>query len=141
MENLDSGTAELEVDEAVVNVTQLAVPARVDRLPIVRGLVENVLLTDDFSLDTVADLKVGVDESCTELIALAHDSAVLTVVVATGPHDVRVAVSCAVGDSTVDQTGFGWYVIDCVADDVSVEYYDDGARGREATITLTTLRD
>lgn len=140
MENLDSGTAETEVIGAVVNVTQLTVPARVDRLPIVRALVESVLLTDDFSLDAVADLKVGVDESCTELIALSDSAAVLSVAVATGPNDVRIAVSCEVGDSSVDQTSFGWYVIDCVADNVGIEY-SDGARRREVTITLTTLRD
>lgn len=139
MENLNSATA--EATDTIVSVVELTVPARVDRLPIVRGLVENVLLTDDFGLDTVADLKVGVDESCTELIALADtEAASLQVVVTTGPQRVQIEVCCAVGDSTVDVTSFGWYVIECVADDVSVAYAQ-GARGREARITLTTVRD
>lgn len=139
MENLNSATA--GATDTIVSVVELIVPARVDRLPIVRALVENVLLTDDFGLDTVADLKVGVDESCTELIALADAAAAsLTVVVTTAPQHVRIEVCCEVGDSTVDVTSFGWYVIECVADDVSVGYAQ-GARGRQARITLTTQRD
>ncbi|GAB20316.1 putative anti-sigma factor [Gordonia effusa NBRC 100432] len=140
MENVNHrGKTQPQVKADIVNVVELVVAPRVDRLPIVRGFIEYTLLTDDFSLDTVADLKVGVDESCTELIARAADDASLHIIVTTTPENVRIVVRCKVSES-VDTTGFGWYVIECIADNVSVAYIGAG-EGREAHITLTTLRD
>ncbi|MFW0788771.1 anti-sigma factor [Gordonia sp. CPCC 205333] len=124
---------------AVDDVVELTVPAQLGRVPIVRSLVENVLLTDDFSLDTVADLKVGVDEACGELIARTSPSARLKVIIATAPQDVRIEICCEVGSDVLDEMSFGWYVIKCVTDDVTVTYID-GDRRREAQIVLTALR-
>ncbi|QKT08335.1 hypothetical protein HUN08_14855 [Gordonia sp. X0973] len=122
------------------DVVELSVEAVSGRIAVVRNLVEAVLLAEDFGLDTIADVKIGVDEACTQLVAAAPPRARLRLHLTTGAEYARVTVCCDIDGDDLDQTGFGWYVITSVADDADIAYLD-GTHGREARITMTAHRD
>ncbi|NNG98494.1 ATP-binding protein [Gordonia araii] len=122
-------------------VVELTVDATKERVPLVRNLVEAVLFADDYALDTVADVKLGIDEACLQLVAVAPPRARLRLVVATGPAYARIEICCdVVDDAHVDESSFGWFVIGSVTDQAEVAYAD-GRHGREARVALTALRD
>lgn len=123
------------------DVVSLSVAADPRRLAVVRVLVESVLLNDDFSLDTVADAKVAVDEVCTELLDIAGPAAHIDVAVEVFAGQACVSVVAAVDDGqTLPESGFGWYVVKSVTAGARVGYTDIGDR-RHIRVDLTIARD
>jgi serine/threonine-protein kinase RsbW len=120
-----------------VHVVELSVDALPDRVVVIRNLLESVLLIDDFGLDTVADVKLGIDEVCAQLVAIAPRGSRLRAVISTGAEYVRIEVCCEVRDGVrLDEAGFGWFVVGSVTDSADVTY----ANG-ESRVTLTALRN
>lgn len=131
---------ETRTGNAGVHVVEVVVAADHSRSAVIRNLVETVLIIDDFALDTVADVKLGVDEVCSQLIAVASQAARLRVKVATDPEYARIEVSCDLIDGrTVDEDAFGWFVIRSVTDNAHIAY-TTGKHGPQACVALTALR-
>ncbi len=69
-----------EVDEVRRMKTRSGVPvelrvaAEFEQLPVVRAVAETLAVLGDFTLDDVADIKLAVDEVCSELIALRREA-------------------------------------------------------------------
>ena len=120
---------------------ELRVAARLENLAMLRTLVGAVGAYADLDFDSVADLRLAVDEACTRLIRSARPGAVLAVVV--DPRDdavvVEVAAECD-DDDVVSPGSFSWHVLSSLTDDVRT--FVDGAAvgGRVFGITLTTRR-
>lgn len=126
---------------------ELRVAARLENLAVLRTLVGAVGTFADLDLDSVADLRLAVDEACTLLIRSASPGASLVVVVDPRDDDVVVEVSadCAV-DEVVSPGSLSWLVMSSLTDVVEVQH--DGVQppgggdsvGRLFGITLTTKR-
>lgn len=126
---------------------ELRVAARLENLAVLRTLVGAVGTFADMDLDSVADLRLAVDEACTLLIRSASPGASLVVVVDPRHDDVVVEVSAECDtDEVVTPASLSWMVMSSLTD--VVEVFHDGARpagdpdpvGRLFGITLTTRR-
>lgn len=106
--------------EGTRNVT-LTLEAEPGATVVVRTLAETLSVLGDFTLDEVADIKLAVDESCSQLVALAADDAQLITHFAMEDSQLEVSVSALLAaDCALEQTEFGWHVLCTLADDVEV---------------------
>ena len=140
MTDIDSDRAQRSCSERAV---ELRVAPRLESLAVVRMLVGAIATYEDLDVDAVADLRLAIDELCTQLIRSAAPDAMLTVIV--DPHDDKVTVQAwAAGDGADVLTpgSFSWHVLTSLVDDVQTfrgEQESDGA-GEVFGVTLTTRR-
>ena len=120
---------------------QLQVAPRLENLAVLRMLVGAVATFEDLSVDTVADLRLAVDELCTQLIRCAAPDAMLTVAVDPHEDDVSVVASAACTTPDVVPPGsFSWHVLSSLADRVET-FEACGPGGADVFgVTLTTRR-
>lgn len=122
---------------------EVRVAARVENLAVLRTVVGAIGTVEDLDLDTVADLRLAVDEVCTQLIRSASPEATLVVVVDPGEKDlvVRASAACET-DDVVAPGSFSWHILTSLADDVKT--FHDGQETDESRgvcgVTLTTWR-
>jgi len=122
---------------------ELRVAPRLENLAVVRMLVGAIATSEDLDVDTVSDLRLAIDELCTQLIRGAAPDATLTVVI--DPHDdgVTVQASAACDGADVLAPGsFSWHVLTSLVDGVRTfrgEGEVDGADGVFGVV-LTTRR-
>lgn len=131
MTDADGGVAR---GEAAV---ELRVAAKLENLAVLRTVVGAVGTFSDLDFDAVADLRLAVDEACTQLIRSAAPGATLVVVV--DPGDDVVVVEASTECDSVDvitPNSFSWHVLSSLTDDVQTSHSD----GRVVGITLTTRR-
>jgi len=140
MTDIDSDRAQRSCSERAV---ELRVTPRLESLAVVRMLVGAIATYEDLDVDTVADLRLAIDELCTQLIRSAAPGAMLTVVI--DPHDDHVTIQAsAAGDGAgvLTSGSFSWHVLTSLVDDVETfrdERESNGA-GEVFGVTLTTRR-
>ncbi|HET9875601.1 MAG TPA: anti-sigma factor [Mycobacterium sp.] len=122
---------------------ELRVAPRLENLAVVRTLVGAVGTLEDLNVDTVADLRLAIDELCTQLIRSATPDATLLVIVEPRDDDLVVQASTVCQTSDVLTPGsFSWHVLTSLADDAQI-FHDgrepDGSGGIFG-VTLTTRR-
>lgn len=119
---------------------ELRVPAQLAMLPVVRTLLTAIGTNHDVDLDTVADLRLAIDEACTALVRTAPPGSTLTVAVTPGKDDVQVRVSAPCKSETALAPGtFSWHVMSCLTDQLAVSH-EDGSEGGASTISMTVRR-
>ena len=95
--------------------------ANADQLPVVRAVAETLALLGDFTLDDIADIKLVVDEVCSELIANAVPKADLTCSFVVGDVGMRITTTSLVQDGRVPKSdSFGWHVLQTLTDSISL---------------------
>lgn len=118
---------------------ELRVAASLENLAVLRTLVGAVGTFEDLDVDTVADLRLAVDEVCTRLIRCAAADATLVLVVDPRTDDVVVEVSAACQTSDViTQGSFSWHVLMSLTDDVRT--FGDGQGDGVCGVALMTRR-
>lgn len=98
---------------------ELRLGADYGHLPIIRSMAGNVATRADFDMDTIADLRLAVDEACSTLINSARDDA--TLVCRFSVEDAVVRFNAAVPTVLAEEpsTGtFGWQVLTTLTDSV-----------------------
>ena len=125
---------------------ELTVGATPENLAVLRTLVAAVAAFEDLDLDTVADLRLAVDEACTRLVRSAAPGSKLRVIV--DPSDdaivIHASARCTVegAESPVVEPGsFSWHVLSSLTDEVSTFTDGDAADGIQVLgISLTARR-
>jgi anti-sigma regulatory factor (Ser/Thr protein kinase) len=122
---------------------ELRVAARLENLAVLRTVVGAVGTFSDLDFDSVADLRLAVDEACTRLIRSATPDAMLAVVV--DPRDDVVVVEASTTCDTYDvvaEGSFSWHVLSSLTDDLQTFHngHDSSPDGGVFGITLTTRR-
>lgn len=126
MENIRNSQAEGSVDYARIDVT---IPAAAGQLALLRSIASSLAVSLDFDIDTVADLRLAVDELGAGLVTLARPGAVLTCTLRTDGTTVTVTADTEVTDGgTIDKQSFGWMVLTTLADHVTNEFDDQSQR-------------
>lgn len=130
-------------DARSLKAVELRVSARLENLAVVRTLIGAVGTFEDLDLDAVADLRLAVDEACTQLIRCADPGATLILVVDPRVNEVVVEVSTTAGaslDEILTPQSFSWHVLSSLTDDVRVIH--DGAEidGAMSGIAMTARR-
>ena len=109
-----------EVGVTQLSGVELRMAADPTQLSIVRAVAADIAMRQDFDLDSIEDLKLAVDETCSTLITMAADDAVLSCHFAVdGKGAVHVAAKIA-GKSAAwpDEGSFGWRVLTALVDSV-----------------------
>lgn len=111
-------------NEAVASATdddpdgiELRIGAKLEQLPIIRSLAATVAIRADFDLDSIADLKLAVDEACSTLITRAVPGTALTCRFILRDNEIRFMgrVVSAV-DTEPKRDSFGWRVLTTLTD-------------------------
>jgi serine/threonine-protein kinase RsbW len=116
--------ADSPADGDVANLIRLCLPARADMVPTVRAVTADLARRADFDLDSVADLRLAVDEACAELVRLSSPTQLLYGAFRVGDGQVHLSVRARARDANarIDPAGFGWRVLQALTDTTSVEY-------------------
>jgi serine/threonine-protein kinase RsbW len=114
---------ELERDSGAP--VELRVIADAAQLPVVRAVAETLAVLSDFTLDDIADIKLVVDEVCSELIAGAVIGAELSCSFVVGDTGIRIATSSTVQTGKLPkQDSFGWHVLQTLTDSIALTVDD-----------------
>jgi anti-sigma regulatory factor (Ser/Thr protein kinase) len=121
---------------------EFRVAARLENLALLRTLVAAVGTFEDLDSDTVADLRLAVDEACTRLIRSAVPDATLVVVVRSELEEVVIDASTSCTTTDIMEPGsFSWHVLSSLTDDIKT--YQDGqgsGDGQIVGISMSTRR-
>ncbi|KQR97773.1 hypothetical protein ASG12_11895 [Williamsia sp. Leaf354] len=119
---------------------QVSVAASLPNLAVIRSVVESVLLTEDFSIADVSDVVLGVDEIATQIITRSRETDTVGCSLLAVPAGVAVEVRGVLRSaSTLSTDGFGWHVVQTVADSVTIDVAGV-APDREVLVRLAKTR-
>jgi serine/threonine-protein kinase RsbW len=126
----------------VDNEVEFRVSANLENLAVVRTLIAAVGTFEDLDMDTVADLRLAVDEACTRLIRSAVPGATLMVVLRPREDALVIDASTTCTSSDIMAPGsFSWHVLSSLTDDVKTfQNGDSPADGAVFGISMTTRR-
>ncbi|HEX2299493.1 MAG TPA: ATP-binding protein [Pseudonocardiaceae bacterium] len=95
------------------------VKASASDLPPLRVVAADLAARAEFDLDTVADLRLAVDEAASELVAIAAPGASVTCIFSLDAKQMEVAVSVPARPGVcLRQDSFGWRVLTTLVDEV-----------------------
>ncbi|MGH4021138.1 MAG: ATP-binding protein [Pseudonocardiaceae bacterium] len=84
-----------------------------------RAVAGDLATRADFDLDTVADLRLAVDEAAAELVGLATSGALLTGTFLAGEQGMEVTLSVpSAPERVLPDNTFGWRVLTTLVDEV-----------------------
>jgi serine/threonine-protein kinase RsbW len=96
---------------------ELRIGAVLTNLPVIRSLAASIAMRADFDLDSIADLKLAVDEACSTLITQGAPDATLRCVFRVSLDEIRFAVSVpSTSDTKPSSDSFGWRVLTTLTD-------------------------
>lgn len=126
--SVEREVAHVEPETPAANQAEVRVPADAAQLAVMRAVVGDLAMRADYDVDTIADLRLAVDEACTSLIRLADPEA--TLVCRFHSADDQLSVTAEV--SSTDAFGprkdtFSWRVLSALADAVSTSVESDPA--------------
>jgi serine/threonine-protein kinase RsbW len=99
---------------------ELRIGARLEQLPIIRSLAATVAIRADFDLDSIADLKLAVDEACSTLITRAIPGSGLTCRFLLRDDEIRfVGMATSASEAEPRRDSFGWRVLTTLTDEAS----------------------
>lgn len=122
---------------------ELRVAPRLENLAVVRMLVGAVGTFEDLDVDAVADLRLAIDELCTQLIRSATPDATLVVLIDPRDDEVLVRASTACDNADALRPGsFSWHVLKSLTDKAQLFHdgSEPGGQGDVFGVTLTTRR-
>jgi serine/threonine-protein kinase RsbW len=119
-------------------IVELRVKAEPDQLSVLRAVAAAIALQHDFDLDTVADVKLAVDEAATRLIMNSPADSTLKCCFQATPPLLKISLSAPSSEATQigQPRSFGWHVLNSLTDSVSVSTENDGT-GTVTTIDLS----
>ena len=99
---------------------ELRIGAKLEQLPIIRSLAATVAIRADFDLDSIADLKLAVDEACSTLITRAIPGSALTCTFTLRDNEIRfVGMATSASHAEPRRDSFGWRVLTTLTDEAS----------------------
>lgn len=136
--------SEAEFERQPTNrAVELRIAPRLENVAVVRTLVGAVGTFEDLDVDTVADLRLAVDEACTQLVRSASPESTLVVVI--DPQDAEVVVHTSAvceADDVIGTDSFSWHVLTALTAEPKI--FRDGSEpdnGRGVFgVTLTARR-
>lgn len=91
---------------------EVAVDAEPELVPVVRNVAADLAIRMDLQLDTIADLRLAVDEACGLLLARAATPATLHCRFTMDNDTITARVEVpSQGEADIPHDGFSWYVL------------------------------
>lgn len=105
---------------------ELRIAAVLTNLPIIRSLAASIAMRADFDLDSIADLRLAVDEACSTLITQGAPKSMLRCTFRVSAEEIRFVVSVpSTSDTKPSSDSFGWRVLTTLTDHTAT--WVDGA--------------
>src|SRR5205085_2623692 len=108
-------------EDSVVVVELHTTASTTVAIPTIRVVAADLAARADFDLDSIADLRMAIDDACAVLVRLAAPGATLTCRLTVWPGRIEMAADVNI-DQVADPlpTGsFGWRLLECLADEAS----------------------
>ncbi|MDR7300465.1 ATP-binding protein [Haloactinomyces albus] len=118
---------------------EVRVSAEATQLSVMRAVVGDLAMRADFDVDSIADLRLAVDEACSSLIRRAAGDAWLLCRFRCGADGLSLTAEVTSDESSAPRTDtFSWRVLSALTDTVasSVEAAGDGAGRHVVRIEL-----
>lgn len=103
---------------------EVSLPAQPEFLHILRSVVASAAASMDFTIDTIDDLRLVVDEACGQVLELSPDSTVLNLAIGLREDALELMVS---GDGSSSKTpeeikdSMAWTILSALSDSVHIE--------------------
>ncbi|MDQ3824571.1 MAG: ATP-binding protein [Actinomycetota bacterium] len=121
-------------------VTEVHTAANAIAIPTIRAVAVDLATRIDFDLDSIADLRMAVDNTCARLVRLAACNATLSCSFAVRLERIEVTAEVDVEEmmDPLPRGSFGWWVLQCLADEVAALVLpgEPGAGGRVCIILI-----
>ncbi|MGH3494497.1 MAG: ATP-binding protein [Sciscionella sp.] len=99
------------------DTVELRLRASAAHLSAVRALAADLAMHLDMDLDTIADLRLAVDEACSALVPLARVDSQMSCRFTVSGDAIRVVVTVdSAGDAAPNRHSFAWQVLSTLAD-------------------------
>lgn len=131
--NEDSGSPPVE----------LRVRAEPSQLSIARAVAATIAGQQDLDLDAIADVRLAMDEACSQLIVRATHGASLVCRFQTIPTGLRVKITAPIApnEAPTNQRTFGWHVLNTLTDSIEMTRDEDPTTNEHtASIEFTKNR-
>lgn len=118
---------------------EVRVAAEATQLSVLRAVVGDLAMRADFDVDTIADLRLAVDEACSSLVRRAAPDVWLLCRFRCGTDGLALTAEVTSNDSSALRTDtFSWRVLSALTDTVasSVQAAEDGAGKHVVRIEL-----
>ncbi|MFJ4657064.1 anti-sigma factor [Nocardia sp. NPDC088792] len=125
------------------NVLRLQIPAAAAQLGMLRAITETIMLTADFTLDVVTDMRVALDEVATAMIVAAVPGAVIDCEFRYDAEAITVRVaSVGATDNAIDEDSFAWHVLGTLTDSLEITpgTFDDRLGGYPILVQFSRVR-
>ncbi|GAB3297307.1 ATP-binding protein [Parasphingorhabdus pacifica] len=125
------------------NVVEVRVPADPSQLAVMRAVAGDLAMRADFDVDSIADIRLAVDEACSSLVRLASRTASLVCRYHADSAGLTVTSEVLSGEhSGPRKDTFSWRVLSALTDSVStsVEAVDGSVDSHLVRIELTKGR-
>ncbi|RZS32819.1 serine/threonine-protein kinase RsbW [Herbihabitans rhizosphaerae] len=110
----------LTEEAELVDQVELRLGAQLEHLSVVRAVAAHIAMGADFDIDAIADLKLAVDEVCTDLIVRAVPGSAMDCVFRLSPDRIEACVRVTShNDDLPKRDSFGWTVLTTLTDSVS----------------------
>ncbi|HEX2149301.1 MAG TPA: ATP-binding protein [Actinomycetota bacterium] len=103
---------------------KVSLPAQPEFLHVLRSVVASAAASMDFTIDTIDDLRLVVDEACGQVLELSPDSAVLTLTIGLGDGSMELTVSGDGSPPNAPQNvkdSMAWTILSALSDSVKLE--------------------
>lgn len=124
----------MEQNTTTTSVT-IEIAAQSSLVAVLRAAASTLATRLEFTLDEIDDLRIAVDEAASLLLQQASEGDALRCELELQDRVIHCRMSAPASDRQMELEGFGWVVLNVVADDITVGQAD----GR-AEIRLTTKR-
>ncbi|WP_258174851.1 ATP-binding protein [Actinopolyspora mortivallis] len=136
----DPDTPNPATDPHAVEVRVMAVP---EQLPVMRAVVGDLAMRADFDVDTIADLRLAVDEACSSLVRIASEQSPLVGRFRSAENLLEFTAEVTSPEASGPRTNtFSWRVLSALTDNVasSVREAGENADGHVVRIQLSKGR-
>lgn len=104
-------------------VVELRVSADASQLSVVRAVAATIAGQSDFDTDSIADMRLAIDEACSHLIMRAEPAAIMLCRFRSSGDALVVSVSAPTTDSAPSSLRtFGWHVLNALTDEISMKH-------------------
>lgn len=124
-----SASATSDDPDTADTAVEMRTAATARHLSSIRAVAADLAMRLDYDLDSVADLRLAVDEACSTLVQLAMPDSWLHCRFTADDDELRVLVSVRSTDGAGPSTAtFSWQVLHTLAEQASSEVRRDGER-------------
>jgi serine/threonine-protein kinase RsbW len=118
------------VEPTADNSVEVRVAAEPAQLSVLRAVIGDLAMRADFDIDSIADLRLAVDEACSALIRLAVPDSTLVCRFHSAEHTLAIAAEVPTKDATGPRTDtFSWRVLSALTDSVTTSIESAGPTG------------